>query len=171
MFKIMEKEYLKEKNETMKTFKDLKAGDTVKTHNFYSENEDVQTVTIYGFYVDTEVNKDGTLLFTGKRYLSIAEVLEENDRYEEDIIYVVFGDGGDMSNYAYIDYHELETSVIEFRVARNKSGEFDVFYYMLCDDTVFINLLKDEIADAEYKAEVYSERATTLTAILEGMYN
>lgn len=154
----------------MKTFKDLKAGDTVKTHNFY-KNEDVQTVTIYGFYVDTEVNEDGTLLLKGKRYLSIAEVLEENDRDEADIIYVVFGDGSDMSNLAYVDYRELDESIIDFRVARNKDGEFDVFYYMLCDDTVFINLLKDEIADAEYKAKVYSERATTLTAILEGMYN
>lgn len=154
----------------MKTFRDLKAGDTVKTHNFY-KNEDVQTVTIYGFYLNTEANEDGTLLFTGKRYLSIAEVLEENDKHEADIIYVVFGDGSDMSNLAYIDYRELETSVIDFHIGRNKEGKFDVFYYMLCDDTVFISMLKDEIADAEYKAKVYSERATTLTAILEGMYN
>ena len=157
----------------MKTFKDLKAGDTVKTHNFYreifNESEAVETVTIYGFYVNTELDADDKLLFTGKRYLSIAEVLEENDRHEADIIYVVFGDGSDMSNYTYIDYRELDESVIEFRVARNKDGKFDVFYYMLCDDTVFINLLKDEIADAEYKSEVYSERATALAAILKGI--
>ncbi len=151
----------------MKTFKDLKADDTVKLHNFYSDNEAVETVTIYGFYVNTEVSDDGTLLFTGKRYSSIAEVLEENNRYEADSIYVVFGDGSDMSNHTYVDYRELDESVIEFRVGRNKSGEFDVFYYMLCDDTALISMLDGEIADAEYKVEVYSEKATTLTAILE----
>ena len=37
------------------------------------------------------------------------------------------------------------------------------------DDTALIGLLEGEIADAEYKAQVYSEKATTLTAILEGI--
>ena len=153
----------------MKTFRDLKAGDTVKTHNFYNENEVVETATIYGFFLNTEIGDDDKLIFMGKRYLSIAEVLEENDRHEADIIYVVFGDGSDMSNHTYVEYRELDESVLEFRVRRNKSGEFDVFYYMLCDDTALIGLLEGEIADAEYKAQVYSEKATTLTAILEGI--
>lgn len=155
----------------MKTFRDLKAGDTVKTHNFYSENEDVQTVTIYGFYLNTEVNEDGTLLLNGKRYLSIAEVLEENDKYEADIIYIVFGDGSDAmcDNHTYVEYRELDESVIDFHIGRNKEGKFDVFYYMLCDDTALISLLEGEIADAEYKSEVYSDKATTLAAIVEGI--